>query len=187
LDQGGYFKGDLLVADEQQMENAAHPVRVLPTRIRMGEVFKVIQADGTFEFPVAFGLVVPNMPDHLYTDLDTSYKNFRIPGRRLPQKVNGEMVRGAGDCSEPVETMERVAIPEEVSDALPSSSSSRSSIAEQSSDYWSMPNLTAGTYSCYTEVCTFCSYYRKLPYTLGVGGYFSQNRDFIGSWTVTGD
>ena len=37
--------------------------------------------------------------------------------------------------------MEHVAILEEV-DALPSSSSSRSSIAEQSSDYWSMPNLT---------------------------------------------
>ena len=100
----------------------------------MGEVFKVIQADGTFEFPVAFGLVVPNMPDHLYTDLDTSYKHFRIPGRRLPQKVNGEIVRGAGDCSEPVETMEHVAIPEEVSNAPSSSSSSRSSIAEQSSD-----------------------------------------------------
>jgi hypothetical protein len=60
----------------------------------------------------------------------------------LPQEVNGEIVRGAGDCSEPVETMEHVAIPEEVSDALPSSSSSRSSIAEQSSEYWSMPNLT---------------------------------------------
>ena len=76
LDQGGYFKGDLLVVDEQQMENAAHPVTKMTTRIRMGEVFKVIQADGTFEFPVAFGLVVPNMPDPLYTDLDTSYNHF---------------------------------------------------------------------------------------------------------------
>jgi len=40
LEQGGQFQGDLLVVDEQQMENAVHLVRVLPQRIRMGEVLK---------------------------------------------------------------------------------------------------------------------------------------------------
>ena len=45
LDKSGKFKGDLLVVDEQQMENAAHHVRVIPTRIRMGEVSVVKQAD----------------------------------------------------------------------------------------------------------------------------------------------
>ena len=32
LDNGGRFKGDLFIVDEQQMVNAAHPVRVIPTR-----------------------------------------------------------------------------------------------------------------------------------------------------------
>ena len=34
-------------------------MRVIPTSIRMGEVFKVTQVDGTLEFPIATGAVVP--------------------------------------------------------------------------------------------------------------------------------
>ncbi len=58
LEQGGVFKEDLLIVDELQMDTAAHPVQVVPTRIRIGEVLKVTQADETLAFPVVAGSVV---------------------------------------------------------------------------------------------------------------------------------
>ena len=62
----------------------------------MGEVLVVKQADDSFEFPVALGLVVPKMPNHVYTDLDTSYNDFQVPGRRLPRRVDGEIIQSRG-------------------------------------------------------------------------------------------
>jgi hypothetical protein len=87
------------------------------------------QDDGTFDFPAAFGAVVPNMPDHIYTDLDTSFRHFRIPGGRLPRKANEE-IREERELLDPVEILDEVAIPEEVSDALRTATSGLS-VAEQ--------------------------------------------------------
>ena len=115
-EQGGVPKGDLLIVDELQMDTAAHPVRVVPTRIRMGEVFKVTQSDGTFELPIAAGSILLNMPDHIYADLDTSYKHSHVPGRRLSRKVNREIVASSDGCA-PVEENHDVAIPGGLRDA----------------------------------------------------------------------
>jgi hypothetical protein len=131
------------------------------------------------------------MPDHIYTDLDTSFKHFREPGRRLHRKVNGKIV-DESELGDLVEDLGDIAIPEEVSDALRIPTSSLS-VTEQN-DYWSMPNLAtlvrthvnprSEFFAPTTESCAipleWVDIFRKTETSLGYG----QLREIGGYWTV---
>ena len=74
---GGRWSGDLWVADWEQMERAAHPTHIVPTRIRRGDVVAHKLANGRFRVPIAEGALKLNYIKHRYADVDNSHKEFR--------------------------------------------------------------------------------------------------------------
>ena len=59
------------------MERATHPTRVVPTRIRKGDITVPKSANGMFRFPIAEGALKLNYIKHQYADVDNTHKESR--------------------------------------------------------------------------------------------------------------